>query len=367
MRICATICLLLVICVRTAAADDGAPGAVPFVEEAATRASYEQDAMSAKRILEQAYELSPSEVEILELELTRMVEAQTKYDIVIRTAARDAQLSMEAASAKNGPGWEPTQEDLARFMVPLMDAYSKAPFSMEKAQGFIESKLPAERVKSGRARVETVGADEAWKEYDEQNSGALKSAIDAAQHRNDLNEHRKTDGDISPAGNPMPKAEFVPPAPPPPPPGAVKVQPPVVPAAPAPSKPRPVLPETPRNEPAVRVEPPTPPAPPLQPAPPLDEWDRHVDAVAQKYKFTSDQKSKGQGILKDIRDRARQYRKSHSADFEAASRMQAGADRIAEEKRLAQPLDELFAELKERLEHLPTQDQRDAAGVKPKK
>ncbi len=345
---------------------DAAP--VPYADEADTRASYQIEASNAERMLERAYELTSDEKEQLRTELTRLVEAQTKYDVFIRTAARDSQAQLQAAIEKNGPEWTPNEDELKRFMLPLTEAYAKAPFSLEKAQAFVESKLPTERAKAGRARMDTVGVDEAWKEYDEKNAATLQGVVHNAQVRDEFNAHRQADAELSPAGNPMPKAEFVPPAPPAPKPDAVRVQPPEAPRpAPAPPKSKPALPETPRQEPAARVEPPTPPPPPLQPAPPVDEWDRHVDAVAQKYKFTSDQKSKGQGILKDLRDRARQYRKSHSADFEAASRMQPGADRVAEEKRLSQPLDELFAELKERLEHLPTQDQRDAAGVKPKK
>lgn len=326
---------------------------------------YKQYARDQARILAEAYGLNPAQLKELEHEFLSLVPAELKIQPAISVAAKQTSSNWEKAIEKYGADWQPTKEQQDALDGPLNDVTAQEPMAPDNLQKRAERRASPDRIEKGRALVPELQQREAQRRGTEGVDSTLAAVQAEANLRHQREQHRLADGEISPAGNPMPKAEFVPPAPPP---SAVKVQPAVVtPPAPPPPKARPVLPETPRQEPAARVEPPIPPPPPLQPAPPVDEWDRHVDAVAQKYKFSSDQKSKGQGILKDLRDRARQYRKSHSADFEAASRMQPGADRVAEEKRLSQPLDELFAELKERLEHLPTQEQRDAAGVKPKK
>lgn len=97
---------------------------------------------------------------------------------------------------------------------------------------------------------------------------------------------------------------------------------------------------------------------PMEPAPPLDEWEKYVANVSEHYGFTDDQNGGAQSILDDLRNRARRYRLSRGPEFEQAERIEdrkARADRL---KQLNQRIDQLFNELKMRLENLPTIEQK---------
>jgi len=100
---------------------------------------------------------------------------------------------------------------------------------------------------------------------------------------------------------------------------------------------------------------------PLPPAPPLDEWDRYVEQTAQKYEFSEAQMSRAQSILTDLRNRARQYRMSRADQFEMADRVEDAGKKKEMLDRLNKPLDAMFDELKQRLESLPTAQQRQRA------
>lgn len=102
------------------------------------------------------------------------------------------------------------------------------------------------------------------------------------------------------------------------------------------------------------------------PAPPLDEWDRYVASVAEKYGFATDQVTKAQSILRDLRRRAYQYQMSRSGEFAHVELMADDKARKARLEGLKAPLDALFAELKVRLEGLPTLEQQQRAET-PKK
>lgn len=102
-------------------------------------------------------------------------------------------------------------------------------------------------------------------------------------------------------------------------------------------------------------------------APPLDEWDKYVAQIAEKYRFTNAQLTKAQSILRDLRHRAYQYQMSRSADFARAELMVDKKARKEELDRLNRPLDALFDELKLRLENLPTLAQKQQAKVPAKK
>lgn len=98
--------------------------------------------------------------------------------------------------------------------------------------------------------------------------------------------------------------------------------------------------------------------PALPPAPEIDEWDKHVDATAKRLGFTDAQITKAQAVLRDLRRRAEQYRKSRSNEYAQARQMSDAKARTDVLKKLNQPLDALFDELKQRLESLATAEQR---------
>ncbi|GMU34108.1 MAG: hypothetical protein AMXMBFR20_19800 [Planctomycetia bacterium] len=109
------------------------------------------------------------------------------------------------------------------------------------------------------------------------------------------------------------------------------------------------------------------PEPPPQPAPPLDDWEKYVLSTADKYGFNDAQLTNARSILSDLRRRAYQYQASRAESFARVELMTDAKAREAEKKALNRPLDALFAELKVRLDSLPTQSQRQKAGPAPAK
>ncbi len=342
-----------VIGLPAAAQDAEPPTEVPYIEEASVRAQYIPDAQQALTILKAAYQLTPDETQMLRDELERYVDEAVKYDIVMRTAALEAGRAFDAEVAKRGPDWIPTEEEFKKYYAPMLEAQAKAPLTFERVQAYLESTLPAERAQAGRERVDTAGVDAAWDEYYEREDMVLQNAARNAQIRAEVEDHRRHDATLSPNGKPMPKADYVPPPVIAPPKSPDQAQPQII-ARPGPAGPAPpVVP--PRLEPRTQP-PPEPPRP--APAPPLDEWDRRVDSIAQKYGFDAAQQTRAQAILKDLRRRAEQYRLSHAEDYERIKRTTDKKAAAEEEKRLNEPLDHLFEELTERLEQLPTGEQR---------
>lgn len=104
------------------------------------------------------------------------------------------------------------------------------------------------------------------------------------------------------------------------------------------------------------------PSSPPQPAPPLDEWEKYVVSVSQKYGFDDGQNTRAQSILSDLRKRAYQYQLSRSEEYARAQLMTEAKARTESLNRLNAPLDALFAELKQRLESLPTMAQKQRQG-----
>ncbi|RIK68107.1 MAG: hypothetical protein DCC65_04580 [Planctomycetota bacterium] len=154
-----------------------------------------------------------------------------------------------------------------------------------------------------------------------------------------------------------------------PPPVQVVAQPAAAPAAPpvAPSPPRPAI-QPPADSKAAAAPPKAPEAaklPPVQPAPPLDEWEKHMLATADKYGFDQAQLTNARSVLSDLRRRAYQYQASRAEDYARAELQTDPKVRSEQLKALNKPLDALFEELKQRLESLPTQAQKQRAGARP--
>ena len=108
---------------------------------------------------------------------------------------------------------------------------------------------------------------------------------------------------------------------------------------------------------------PAPPPPQLPAAPPLDDWDKYVISTATKYQFDDAQLTKAQSILRELKRRANQYRLSRADELARAQLMTDARERDGLLKSLNRPLDALFDELKQRLESLPTVEQRQKAGA----
>lgn len=125
-----------------------------------------------------------------------------------------------------------------------------------------------------------------------------------------------------------------------------------------------VGPSMPPPAPGAAAQPAMPPAV-LPAAPPLDDWDKYVLSLAQKYKFSEAQMTNAQSILRDLKRRANQYRLSRADDYARGQLMTNAKAREDQLKSLNRTLDALFDELKQRLEALPTVEQKLKAGSTP--
>jgi len=102
---------------------------------------------------------------------------------------------------------------------------------------------------------------------------------------------------------------------------------------------------------------------------PYHYWDRYVKNFINIYKLDEAQRQTALAILKDCKERAIQYRETHKQELEqAAGRIRelirSRADRqeirqaIAAQRKLTQPITDIFRELQRRLNEIPTDAQR---------
>ncbi|MFH0982872.1 MAG: hypothetical protein V2A79_15225 [Planctomycetota bacterium] len=120
-------------------------------------------------------------------------------------------------------------------------------------------------------------------------------------------------------------------------------------------------------------EPPRPPRPPSVITPGKqrqeDTWERYVQDFIRKYQLDPPQREAAESILREMKQRAADHRASKAKDYEEVRKrlnesFAAGADlkkRAAasrDEKQLNKPIDELFDELKGRLDKIPTAAQK---------
>ncbi|RME41849.1 MAG: hypothetical protein D6788_00335 [Planctomycetota bacterium] len=111
--------------------------------------------------------------------------------------------------------------------------------------------------------------------------------------------------------------------------------------------------------------------PPDQIALEVDAWERYVREAAERYGFDAGQRSAAESVLEEMKGRAFHHRDLHKQEIDALERRIAsfsGKDEELEELKkqlvaLYGPIDEMFKELKARIESLPTSEQRRRAGV----
>ena len=99
-----------------------------------------------------------------------------------------------------------------------------------------------------------------------------------------------------------------------------------------------------------------------------DFWETYVNRFIESYKLDADQTATARAILKDCRGRARSYEQTHKAEIVEArkrfsdARQQGDQDRVNEIQKelveLNRPISDLFKELRERLDQIPTAQQR---------
>ncbi len=99
---------------------------------------------------------------------------------------------------------------------------------------------------------------------------------------------------------------------------------------------------------------------------PLDEWDRFVERFIARYKLDETQQTSARSILRELKERALTYRQAHEEEYAAVDRRLAAAkkgdlerlDPLRCRRELDKPIDEMFDELRARLEGLLTSAQR---------
>jgi len=100
----------------------------------------------------------------------------------------------------------------------------------------------------------------------------------------------------------------------------------------------------------------------------LSDWQKTLADYATRYRFTEAQMGGAQAILKDCERRYEDYRKAHAADYQRVEKIADSKQRAAELATLDAPLAALGHEFTQRLEQIPTADQRAAAtSAKPSK
>lgn len=363
--------------------------------------SWEHEIENQIDMLVAAYNLDPDAEAALRAEMLARMVQQQEYD-------KKMQEELNALAAKiNDAGIDPSNEDAPEVQL-LNERFTALthgmPLSEKQTSVWLESRLPPERAREGRQRLEELitrrvqvhmvdGQDleasagkktmltrEARDMTAQQDAyhvrpvapGDLGEIADAETRR--ANARRLSEpsrpkrasekpGYVAPADVP----EYVPPPVRTPPPAPQSAAPQgSSPAAPpvSPPPPRPVV-KQPEAQPP--QSPAQPPPPPLAPAPPLDDWEKHMQATANKYGFDAGQLTNARSILSDLRRRAYQYQASRAEDFARAELMTDAKARAEQLKNLNKPIDALFEELKQRLESLPTQHQRQKATQPAKK
>lgn len=94
------------------------------------------------------------------------------------------------------------------------------------------------------------------------------------------------------------------------------------------------------------------------------KWVAYVRQFCDRYDLTKAQRASAMGILKDLQEQAAAYRTSRKEEIELLEKEMREADSTdirrdaqAELRELMKGLDDLFEDLKERLESIPTEDQ----------
>lgn len=350
----------LVLAVCTVRAQESGLSAPPDDSEA-VRTIYEKRCVDMAGFCAEAYGLTADQKAGLERQLLDRVEPMLQNHRAAQLAAQEVTQAFDKATARLAPGERLPDDEIERIEAPLHEIESQEPLGFENILKLVEKNLPPEQAKAGRERVPKL-QEEITKRTADQSRQMAESLAEAAQRvqiREGIEAHRRADAQLSPSGKPMPKAEFKPP----PPPFAVvegthrAVLPPSVTRRVPEPKGSPALPPRSIRSPTGRSEQKAA-VPKAQPAPPIDEWDKYVDSFSEKRKVTAGQRTKAQAILKDLRQRALQYRASHAEDYDRLKRVEDRAARSEEERNLNEPVNALFQELKERLDGLLTMEQR---------
>jgi len=91
---------------------------------------------------------------------------------------------------------------------------------------------------------------------------------------------------------------------------------------------------------------------------PKHPWEVFANDFAARHHLTAAQQASARAIVKDLISRDAAYHAAHAGEFAALAKLEPAAERDARRKQLEAPTDEMFNELKSRLDDLLTTEQR---------
>ena len=302
--------------------------------------------------LTRTYNLTEEQQTQVRTRLEELKADQRAYSDARRQESDDLRNQMRQLheSANNGPIDEQRHRELSERMRSM---YQDAPLmNPERVTGEIEKLLPAEQAERGRARWTEERAEHdrqheerrrMWEERRQQEGGLPGS--DPQETRRRWMDRRNREGGQDNGPGPDP--------------GWMPGGPPTNERRDwdrrrRPSQENQPLPEDQAVDSAT-------PLPPIRENP-ISPWEQYVRDFIRRYKLDPSQRATAQSILREMQKRRDAYELSRREDYDATKKIEnfvAKQDRLNE---LNRPVIDLFEELKKRLEPIPTNQQRQAAG-----
>lgn len=280
--------------------------------------------------LSRMYELTPEQKEQVHKHMLELKQAQLEWGPGAETEmnAISKELRYYIEQARQGKTLDKQKvQDLQDRMVGMV---TKAPLSMNSVIAESEKFLTPEQIQAGRQRIAEY--NERIVEMQERQKSMLPEApptdVDVLKPYLRSDPYAGMPGVLPPAST-QPVAETPKP-----------VAGPAVASGPAAAS----------SAPAV-----------ADPADIGDTWTRYVETFISKYQLDGRQQQQSWQIHGELKKRAEEYRTAHRSDYEAVDRIENKNLAAQELKDLNKSILDMFAEMKTRLDSIPTEEQRKVA------
>lgn len=300
--------------------------------------SMEAEKQQQFEILTAAYDLSEEKQTLLAELLNKKVIEQWHYEQQALAELGKAVQKLEMSGSSN-----PESPEALAAMAKAREVYERMPLNVENNAAGLEAFLPASAIKQGRKRLKELQHLRTQKVLAIDKDAARR----AGQKASIIQARRVRTAELSSSGKPLPQGVAVP-------------------ARPKSEPVRPLQGVTKRNQGAKATQASGKSLPPI---PPLDDWVKYTFQVEKKYKFNDKQKAQAQSILTDLYVRAYNYLKSQPGAYDRLEKTTSKTEyrKLLKEMKLDKTFDALFEELRQRLEKLPTTEQRQKAASKTSK
>ncbi len=98
-----------------------------------------------------------------------------------------------------------------------------------------------------------------------------------------------------------------------------------------------------------------------------DAWRRYLERFADRFKLDAAQRATAESVFRTQNEQRERYRQAHKAEFAALDQIQERDERFKKQQELNQPVQTLFAELRSKLDQIPTAAQKAAAPPEPER